>query len=101
MADTRSYPDISFVDTNTETITNALIQLMNCLQAGHYTRQTGKAFHLWAADIIIQERVLINESAKRNVPRYAEGEYLDSLRQYSKTPTDLKQLRRKQPSVAI
>jgi len=27
----------------------------------------------------MQERIIINESAKQNVPRYAEGEYLDSL----------------------
>ena len=30
-------------------------------------------------DIIIQERILIDESAKQNVPRYAQGVYLDSL----------------------
>jgi phage-related baseplate assembly protein len=38
-----------------------------------------RLFILWIADIIVQEGVIINESAKQNVPRYAEGEYLDSL----------------------
>jgi phage-related baseplate assembly protein len=80
MADTRSYPDISFVDTNTETITNALIQAYELFTGRTlYPADPARLFILWAADIIIQERVLINESAKRNVPRYAEGEYLDSL----------------------
>ncbi|MEA5057781.1 MAG: baseplate J/gp47 family protein [Anaerotignum propionicum] len=34
---------------------------------------------MWIADIIIQERVNIDFSAKQNLPRYSEGEYLDSL----------------------
>jgi phage-related baseplate assembly protein len=34
---------------------------------------------LWIADIIIQERVIIDTAAKQNVPRYAEGVFLDSL----------------------
>lgn len=38
-----------------------------------------RLFILWVADIIIQERVNIDFSAKQNLPRYAEGEYLDSL----------------------
>jgi phage-related baseplate assembly protein len=29
--------------------------------------------------VIVQQRTLINETAKKNVPRYADGEYLDSL----------------------
>jgi len=80
MADTRSYPDISFVDTDTETIVNALIRAYELFTGRTlYPADPARLFILWAADIIIQERVLINESAKRNVPRYAKGEYLDSL----------------------
>ena len=76
----RGYPNISFVDTDTETLVNALIR--------SYERFTGRTlypadptrlFLLWIADIIIQERVNIDFSAKQNLPRYAEGEYLDSL----------------------
>lgn len=75
-----SYPDIEFVDTDTETLVNELIS--------SYEKFTGRTlfpadpvrlFILWMADIIIQERVIINESAKQNVPRYAEGDNLDSL----------------------
>lgn len=73
-------PEVEFVDTDTETLVNKLI-------AG-YERITGRTlypadpiriFILWLADVIIQERILINESAKQNVPRYAEGKNLDSL----------------------
>ena len=44
-----------------------------------YPADPARLFILWIADIIVQERVIINESAKQNVPRYAEGKYLDSL----------------------
>ncbi|CAK7047525.1 MAG: hypothetical protein BACD_02335 [Bacteroides rodentium] len=38
-----------------------------------------RVFIAWCAAIIVQQRILIEETAKKNVPRYAEGEYLDSL----------------------
>lgn len=80
MADSRSYPDISFIDTDTETLVNALIRAYELFTGRTlYPADPARLFILWAADIIIQERVLIDESAKRNVPRYAKGEYLDSL----------------------
>jgi phage-related baseplate assembly protein len=44
-----------------------------------YPADPARLFILWVADIIIQERVNIDFSARQNVPRYAEGEYLDSL----------------------
>lgn len=76
----RQYPDISFVDTDTETLVNSLIKAYE-MMAGRklYPADPTRLFILWIADIIIQERVIINESAKQNVPRYAEGDYLDSL----------------------
>lgn len=73
-------PEVEFVDTDTEALVNKLI-------AGYeeitgrilYPADPVRAFVLWLASIIIQERVGINESAKQNLPRYAEGENLDSL----------------------
>lgn len=68
------------MDTDTEALVNELIS--------SYEKFTGRTlfpadpvrlFILWMADIIIQERIIINESAKQNVPRYAEGDNLDSL----------------------
>lgn len=80
MADNRNFPDINFVDTNTETLKNALIQAYELITGRTlYPADPARLFVLWAADIVAQERVLINESAKQNVPRFAEGDYLDSL----------------------
>lgn len=76
----RSYPDISFVNSDTDTLVNALItsyEKIVCRKL--YPADPTRNFILWIADIIIQERILINEAAKQNVPRYAEGIYLDSL----------------------
>lgn len=76
----RKYPDISFIDTDTELLVNSLIKSYEMF-AGRtlYPADPTRLFILWVADIIIQERVIIDESAKQNIPRYAEGEYLDSL----------------------
>ena len=82
----RTYPDIQFVETDVETIINSMIALYELM----YEEMTGKKkkvypasperlFISWCAAIVVQQRVLIEETAKKNVPRYAEGEYLDSL----------------------
>lgn len=79
-ATNRSYPDISFVETDTEAIVNALIQSYEKFTGRTlYPADPARLFILWVADIIVQERVNIDFSAKQNIPRYAEGEYLDSL----------------------
>lgn len=90
MANIRSYPDISFVETDTETIVNALIQSYEKFTGRTlYPADPARIFILWVADIIIQERVNIDFSAKQNVPRYAEGEYLDSLAELFKDTSRL------------
>lgn len=74
------YPDISFVDTNTESLVNNLIMSYEAFTGRTlYPADPARLFILWIADIIMQERIIINESAKQNVPRYAQGDYLDSL----------------------
>lgn len=76
----RGYPEISFVDTDTETLVNELIQSYEMFTGRKlYPADPARLFILWIADIIIQERVNIDFSAKQNLPRYAEGEYLDSV----------------------
>ena len=76
----RQFPDISFVNTDTETLTNSLIKGYELITARRlFPADPARLFILWIADIIVQERVIIDESAKQNVPRYAEGEFLDSL----------------------
>lgn len=83
----RKYPDIDFVETDTETIESSLIALYENLvqqEPGRerykvYPASPERLFISWIAAVIVQQRVLINETAKKNVPRYADGEYLDSL----------------------
>lgn len=73
-------PEVEFVDTNTEALVNKLIAGYEEITGRTlYPADPVRAFILWLASIIIQERVGINESAKQNLPRYAEGENLDSL----------------------
>lgn len=83
----RKYPDIDFVETDTETIESNLIALYESLvqqvpgreRYKVYPASPERLFISWIAAVIVQQRVLINETAKKNVPRYADGEYLDSL----------------------
>lgn len=73
-------PEVEFVDTDTEALVNKLIAGYEKITGRTlYPADPVRAFILWLASIIIQERVGINESAKQNLPRYAEGENLDSL----------------------
>lgn len=74
------FPDVEFVETDTEGIVDELI--------GKYEEQFGRTLYpadpvrqliLWFASILSQERSLMNIAAKRNLPRYATGDYLDSL----------------------
>jgi phage-related baseplate assembly protein len=77
---TRHFPDISFVDTDPMPLLTSLISAYELFTNRRlYPADPTRKFIEWITDIIIQERVIINESAKQNVPRYAEGEYLDSL----------------------
>lgn len=82
----RAYPDIEFLETDVETIESSMIALYEMMvkDAGResYKMQPAspeRVFIAWCAAIVVQQRVLINDTAKKNVPRYAKGEYLDSL----------------------
>lgn len=76
----RGYPDIEFVDTDTKTLVNDLVSSYEMFTGRTlYPADPVRLFILWVADIIVQERVNIDASAKQNLPRYAEGEYLDSV----------------------
>lgn len=84
------YPDIEFLETDTETIISNMIALYEEAQkaAGRdsYKVHPGspeRIFISWMAAIIVQQRSLINDIAKMNVPRYAaqseNEDYLDNL----------------------
>lgn len=88
----RKYPDIEFVDTDTDTLINSLIRSYELFTGRTlYPADPVRLFILWIADIIIQERINIDFSAKQNIPRYAEGEYLDSLAELFKNTYILQQ----------
>lgn len=78
--DERKFPDIVFVDSDTESIANEMIE--------DYQGRTGRALYpadpvrvllLYVASVISQERAITNNAAKQNVPRFAKNSYLDSL----------------------
>lgn len=84
------YPDIEFLETDTETVISNMIALYEETQkaAGRDNYKVRPAsperiFISWMAAIIVQQRTLINDIAKMNVPRYAakseNEDYLDSL----------------------
>lgn len=84
------YPDIEFLETDTETVISSMIALFEETQkaAGRENYQVRPAspervFISWMAAVIVQQRTLINDIAKMNVPRYAakseNEDYLDSL----------------------
>lgn len=71
---------IEFVNTDTEALVNKLVAgYEEFMGRKLYPADPVRAFILWLASIIIQERVYINESAKQNIPRYATGKNLDML----------------------
>ena len=83
----REYPDIQFLETDTEIIESNMIALYEYMMKEQFHRENYKVypasperlFIAWCAAIVVQQRILIDETAKKNVPRYASGEYLDSL----------------------
>ena len=80
MPNERNFPDVEFVETDTE----ALVDEVQALYEEEYGRKLHPAdpvnqLIMWFCSILSQERSMMNIAAKRNLPRYAEGEYLDSL----------------------
>lgn len=74
------YPDIAFLDTDPETILAGMIAEFEGVTGRKlYPASPERLFIAWCASVVVQQRVLINEAARMNVPRYAKGEYLDSL----------------------
>ena len=75
-----TYGEVSFLDTDADTVLTELISAYEELTGRTlYPADPVRLFINWVANVIIQQRVCINEAARQNVPRYAEGEYLDSL----------------------
>ena len=72
--------DINFVETDPEAIVSEMVATFEAT-AGRTLSPADpyKILIMWAANIIAQERTLINQSARKNLLMYATGEYLDAL----------------------
>lgn len=76
----RNKPNIQYVDTNADKLVSLLIKGYEDITGRKlYPADPMRLFILWIADVMIQQRVLIDYSAKQNLPRFAEGENLDEL----------------------
>lgn len=74
------YPEVTYCETDTTKIVNTLIAGYEVITGKTlYPADPVRIFILWVADIISQERELINYSARMNIPRYAVEEFLDAL----------------------
>lgn len=103
----RKYPDIDFVETDTETIESNLIALYeNFVQQvpGRerykvYPASPERLFISWVANIIVQQRVIINETAKRTCHVMQTVNTWTAWQNYSRTWKDCQQAQRLQCSV--
>lgn len=80
MANLASLPQISFVDTDSSTIESNIITIYESLTGR--TLADGdpvRLFLVTVASIIVQQRILIDYSAKQNLLAYSSGEYLDHI----------------------
>ncbi|MCM3141294.1 baseplate J/gp47 family protein [Brevibacillus sp. MER 51] len=87
MTSLTSLPQIQFIDVDAEKTTNEIIAIYEGL-AGRtlYPADPIRLFLTALAQIIIQQRVLINENAKQNLLRYAEDAILDHMGALYKVP---------------
>lgn len=78
MTDLMSLPDINFIETDPELITNEIIIAYEAIAKKTLSpADPVRLFLLSIASMIIQQRTLINQVAKQNLLRYATGDYLD------------------------
>lgn len=76
----RQYPDIEFVEMDTQTIQTEMIAAYEAYTGRTlYPADPVRLFVLWVAEQVVNLRTNIDYSAKQNIPRYAEGDNLDSL----------------------
>lgn len=73
-------PDIEFVSVDPTKIRNDIITVYEAIgQKKLFPGDPVRLFLLSVADIIVQQRIVINQTAKQNLLRYAQGDYLDHL----------------------
>ncbi|BFH19654.1 baseplate J/gp47 family protein [Paenibacillus melissococcoides] len=73
-------PDIEFVSVDPTKIRNDIITVYEAIAKKKlFPGDPVRLFLLSVADIIVQQRIVINQTAKQNLLRYAQGDYLDHL----------------------
>ncbi|WII39202.1 baseplate assembly protein [Paenibacillus thiaminolyticus] len=73
-------PDIQFVDTDVNKTVQNMITSYEALSGRKlYPADPVRLFLLSIAQIIVHQRVIINQTTKQNLLRYAAGDYLDHL----------------------
>ncbi|MFM1655660.1 baseplate J/gp47 family protein [Brevibacillus sp. B_LB10_24] len=87
MSDLTSLPDIQFINVDAEKTTNEIITIYEALaERSLYPGDPIRLFLTALAQIIIQQRVLINQTALKNLLRYASGNILDHIGAFYKVP---------------
>lgn len=80
-------PEINYVPVNPEEIKNSIITVYEAISGKKlFPGDPVRLFLLTQADIIIHQRVLLNDAARMNLLRYARGAYLDHLGALVETP---------------
>ena len=78
--DLKKLPDIQFAERDPDIIIDGIISTYEGLTERKLADgDPVRLFLLTLASIIVQQRVVINSSAKKNLLAYAEGDYLDHL----------------------
>lgn len=80
MSDTRSFPDVEFCHKTADEIMEELVNSWESTMGRSLGRADPiRAMLAWEAAIDAQLYAAINETGKLNLPRYAYGDYLDSI----------------------
>ena len=80
MADTRTFPEVEFCHRTADDILTELVESWeNAMGRKLSAADPIRVMLAWEASIDAQLYATINESARLNLPRYAFGDYLDSI----------------------
>ena len=80
MADTRTFPEVEFCHRTADDILTELVESWeNAMGRKLSAADPIRVMLAWEASIDAQLYATINESARLNLPRYAFGDYLDSM----------------------
>ena len=85
-----TYADIDFVATDADELLAEMVEAYESATGLALSKADPMMLNIdWVASVIVQAREQINQAAKMNVPRYAKGEYLDSLGELFRNVTRL------------